>query len=190
MKQHYNPYARQTDRQIPNRRSDFTAARKKRATDDHTVLPLRPSKRKQCLASPKKSIKGKKRSIEDILVATPDVLVAPALADCSPNMLDDGYFDDDDDDVTSDNEEEAEWLDDGGVLPGVQSARQATEEPKFDYDNDDDDDDDDVLFSKFQLLDENADFNLIVQDDDEIILQPAMRSQAPSAPTKGSSHET
>jgi hypothetical protein len=123
MKQHYTPYARQTDRPITNRRSDFTAARKKRANDDHASLPLRPSKRKQCLASPKKSIKVKKRSIEDVVVAALDVLVAPALADCSPNMLANGYFDDDDDDVATNNDEEAEWLDDGDVLPGVQSAR-------------------------------------------------------------------
>jgi hypothetical protein len=113
-------------------------------------------------------MKVKKRSIEDVVVAAPDVIVAPALADCGPNMLDDGYFDDDD--VATDNDEEAEWLDDGDVLPGVQSTRQATEESKFDSNNDDDDDDDDVLFSKFQLLDENADFNLIVEDDDETIL--------------------
>jgi hypothetical protein len=47
-----------------------------------------------------------------------------------------------------------------------------------------------VLFSKFQLLEENADFNLIVEDDDELILQPTMRFQAPSDSPKGSSHET
>jgi hypothetical protein len=110
----------------------------------------------------------KKRSVEDVVVAAPDVLVAPALADCGPNMLDDGYFDDDD--VATDNDEEAKWLDDGDVIPGVKSARQATEESNFESDNDDDNDDDDVLFSKSQLLDENADFNLIVEDDDETIL--------------------
>jgi hypothetical protein len=125
MKQHYNPYTRRTDRPIPNRRYDFTAARKKRSNDDHASLPLRPSKRKQWLAYPEKSIKGKKRSIEDVFAATPDALVATALADCSPNMLADGYFDDDDY-VATDNDEEAECLDDGDVLPGVQSARQAT----------------------------------------------------------------
>jgi hypothetical protein len=168
MKQHYNPYARRIDRAIPNRRSDFTAARKKRANDDHASLTLCPSKRKQCLASPNKSMKVKKRSIEDVVVAAPDVCVALALADCGPDMLDDGYFDDDD--VATGNDEEAEWLDDGDVIPGFQSARQATEESKFDSDNDDDDDDDDVFFSKFQLLDENADFNLIVEDDDDMIL--------------------
>jgi hypothetical protein len=168
MKQHYNPYARRIDRPIPNRRSDFTAAQKKRANNDHASLPIRPSKRKQWLASPKKSMKVKKRSIEDVVVAAPDVRVAPALADCGPNMLDDGYFDDDD--VATDNDEEYEWLDDGDGIPSVQSESQATEETKLDSDNDDDDDNDDVFFSKFQLLDENADFNLIVEDDDEMIL--------------------
>jgi hypothetical protein len=169
MKQHYNHYARRIDRPIPNRRSDFTAVRKKRANDDHASLPLRPSNRKQCLASPKKSMKVKKRSIEDGVVAATDVGVSPALADCGPNMLDDGYFDYDD--VATNNDEEAEWRDDGDVIPGVQSARQATEEPNFYSDNDDDNNDDDVLFSKFQLLDENADFNLSVEDDD-VKIQP------------------
>jgi hypothetical protein len=101
-------------------------------------------------------------------------------------MLDDGHFNDDDG-VATDNDDEDEWLDDGDILPGVRNARQASEESNFYSGNDDDDD---VLFSKFQLLDENADFNLIVEDDDELILQPAMRFQAPSAPPKGSSHET
>jgi hypothetical protein len=109
-------------------------------------------KRKQCIASPKKANKGKKRSNDDVVVAVPDVVVAPTLADCSHNMFDDDYFDDDDDFDATDNDSKSKWRGDGNVVPGVRSARQASEESKIDSGNDGDEDDDE-LFSKFQLLD-------------------------------------
>jgi hypothetical protein len=115
MKQHYNPYARQTYIPILNRRSDFTVAQKRGASDEHASLPLRPSNRKHYLAFPNNVNKGKKRSIEDVVVVAQDVVVAPALADCSYNMLDDGYFDDDDDFATE-NDDEAEWIDGATVV--------------------------------------------------------------------------
>jgi hypothetical protein len=59
-------------------------------------------------------------------IAAPYVVVAAALPDCGPDMLNEDYFDSDDGDVT-DNNSEAEWLHDGDAIHGVQSAKGAAE---------------------------------------------------------------
>jgi hypothetical protein len=101
MKKHCNPYARRTDRPIPNRQSDFSAARKKRTNDDCPGLPLHPSKRKHCLASPKKAnkgskgnkrCKGNKRIKDDGAIAALNVVVATTLAYCNIDMIHEDFL--------------------------------------------------------------------------------------------------
>jgi hypothetical protein len=77
-----------------------------------------PQKAKNILLLLRKQTKERREVIT--MVSSPH-----RIAYCSPNMLDDGYFDDDDYFATE-NDDEAEWCDDGDVLPGVRSASQAS----------------------------------------------------------------